>query len=279
MGKQHSVIIDGDWGGDEKQLTAVLLAHSEDVDILGVTCVFGNTDHNQVVQNALDILHFLNASHLPVHRGADRPSDQDALEGDGAHGANGVGGVILPRSPKKAQEKTAVDFILDQLRTREPGTVTITASGPLTNIAQAFTKDKATMQKVKKIIIMGGCTHDMPAHDMKVRRGNITPHAEFNFQQAAPDAETVMKSGLPIVLLPMNCTHQLTFTPEREKQLADIYHKHTDIQKQLVGMIAAPKELDAMKFNVAPVMHDIHCALFLLYPEQYNITRLSLTPK
>lgn len=49
----QKVIVDGDWGGDEMQLFAILLAHPDYVDVLGATCVFGNTSHWLVLENAM----------------------------------------------------------------------------------------------------------------------------------------------------------------------------------------------------------------------------------
>lgn len=271
----EKVIIDGDWGGDELQLAAVLLANPSRVQILGATCVFGNTHHEQIVENARNILHFIKASSIGVYPGAKGPSDSVPLEGDGAHGSDGIGNVNLEKSPVPYESTQAVDFILEQLRQHPPGTITITASGPLTNIAQAITRDRdrEVMMKAKQIIIMGGCTQDMPAHDVPVRRGNITYHGEFNFQQAAKDAQTVMQSGLPITLLPMNCTHQLTLTPARQAILADTYLTHPKGKNTLLRMMTAPASLDRAKFNSDPVMHDIHCALYLLFPEAYKTVR------
>lgn len=189
------------------------------------------------------------------------------------------------------ESRDAVEFILDTLRTEEAHTITITASGPLTNIAQAFLREPDTMRKVKQIVIMGGCTEEMDAADRPKRQGNITPYAEFNFQQAAADAETVMNSGLPITLLPMNCTHQLTVTPERQKALVDAYPVRTDVRRALVGipdiqtgrkkpeevdqkdrgLVNSPAHLEREKFDIESVMHDIHCAFYILYPEEYIV--------
>lgn len=269
----HKVIIDGDWGGDEMEVAAVLAAHKDEVEILGATCVFGNTHHDQIVENARDLLFFLKLHHIPVYRGERTPSDSAQLEGDNAFGGNGLGGVKLERSPLPYEEKHSVEFILEQLRQNDAKTITITASGPLSNIAKAYEQDPITMEKVKEIIIMGGCTHDMPAHDIDVRRGNITHFGEFNFQQAAKDASDVINSGLPITLLPMNCTHQLTFTPNRQEKLEKLYQNNSYVKDALVGMMTAPAHLDLAKFNSSPVMHDIHCALYLLYPQHYKTVR------
>lgn len=285
---KEKVIIDGDWGGDEMQLATVLLGNPDQVEVLGATCTFGNVSHSNVYENAKRILHFLKADRIPLFKGATAPTGRDEpLLGDGAHPVLS----FLPEPEhRQEQEDSAVDFILKTLSENQAGTITITASGPLTNIAEAFRQDPQTMHKAKNIVIMGGCTKAMAASDMPERRGNITPFAEFNFQQSATDAKTVMESGLPMTLLPMNCTHQLTMTPERQKQLVSQYRNKSDIRRALIGTTAiqngdiapedaeqmerglmnGPAHLDREKFDIDSVMHDIHCALYILHPEEYE---------
>lgn len=117
---------------------------------------------------------------------------------------------------------------------------------------------------------MGGCTQSMPAKDMAGRQGNITPTAEFNFYMAAKDARTVLESGIPIVLFPMNCTHQMTFTDEREEMVRKALGEQRSAAENIIGMIKAPADIDEHKFGIAPVMHDINTALYLLFPELYE---------
>jgi purine nucleosidase len=285
------VIIDGDWGGDEAQTLAVSLCHRNKLDLLGATTTFGNVSQPRVFENARRILEFLKADGVRLYHGATAPSDRSRpLLGDGAHPVID----FLPEPTYSRNEtQDSVDFILETLERLPQGSVTISASGPLTNIAQALRRDRNTMMKVARIVIMGGCTVDMPATDIPIRRGNITPHAEFNFQQAAHDAKLVMESGLPITLLPMNCTHQLTLTPERHNAIFDSFvddeyvlrallgtekvqsgeqQPHNASQRDL-GLLNAPASFDMTKFGISPVMHDVHCALFMLYPEQYEVVR------
>ena len=274
---KEKIIIDGDWGSDEMQLAAVLLAHPERADILGATAVFGNASHHYVLQNASDILHFLKAGHVPVYPGAKRPSDSTGFEGDGAHGNTGLGHATLAPSPVPPKQQDAADYILDTLRHEPARSVTITATGPLTNLANAWRKDPDTMRRVKQIVVMGGCTEDLPAADRPTRRGNITLDAEFNFYMAPGDAQTVMQSGLPITLMPMNCTQQLSLTPARDKQLSHALMRHPEARKAVLGMMRGPATLDREKFGASPFMHDVHCALYVLHPELYRTERGSVT--
>lgn len=263
------IIIDEDWGSDAMEVASILLANPT-FSILGATVVFGNTGQTLAIRNAGAILHFLNADNIPYFPGAHEPSDRGLLEGDGAHGADGIGGINLLLAPTKPQTQNAVDFILSTLKNEPPQTVTIIAAAPLTNIAQAIQRDPKTMRRVKRIISMGGCMKALPAHDRPERKGNITPFAEFNFYMAANDANIALNSGIPITLFPMDCTHQLTLTPEREKIIRDALPYHRYEAEMAIGMMQAPTEIDRRKFDICPVLHDVHTAAYLVNPEFYE---------
>jgi purine nucleosidase len=270
--QQRKVICDGDWGGDEFQKLAVIAAHRNLVECLGLTVTFGNASHKHVLQNCGDIVHFLGmAGQLSYYPGALGPSDGIEREKDGAHGSDGVGGVVLERTSVAPKSRRAADFILDSLAYNDMESVTLLATGPLTNLALAFSQNADVFRRVKEVVIMGGATSWMRALDVPFRKGNITTSSEFNFQQAALDARIVMQeSGVPITLFPMNCTHQLTLTPERRRMLLNDYILEPAIGRKIVKMMSAPEELDRKKFGLHAVLHDVHTALYLVNPEGYR---------
>ncbi|MGE3769644.1 MAG: nucleoside hydrolase [Bdellovibrionales bacterium] len=263
------IICDGDWGSDDAQVFLVLAAQPERFKILGITATFGNTTQKQVFYNAGSIQGFFGVSDIKRYPGAAGPSNEPSPEGDDAYGSSGVGGVVLPPPENEPQTQMAEDFILETLKAHPSGSVTITATGPLTNIAVAFRKDPEAMRRVKQIVIMGACTKPLPAKDMPVRQGNLTPYAEFNFHMAPNDAATVMTSGLPLVVLPMNCTQQLDFTPVREsilrRELAGMPELET-----VVSLMKVPAEIDMRKFGASAFMHDVHTAVYLAQPDLYE---------
>jgi purine nucleosidase len=61
------------------------------------------------------------------------------------------------------------------------------------------------MGKLKEIIIMGGAVRT---------GGNVTSHAEFNIFSDPLAAQIVLESGLPIILVPLDVTHQVSLTPQ-----------------------------------------------------------------
>ena len=136
------------------------------------------------------------------------------------------------------------------------------------------------MKRVKEIRIMGGCMKSMPGWKVTwpdleriepmVLQGNITHHAEFNVQQDPQSAEIVLSSGLPIALFPMNCTHQLTFTEERQTQLFNMLSANPAIAQIVSQLIDAPKAMDNAKFNIDSVMHDISTTISMIAPNLYE---------
>lgn len=268
---RENVICDGDWGGDEMQMLAVLLAHPNIAKIQCVTSVFGNTTHEHVLKNAGRILKLFNEDqNITRYAGHMGPLGEPVLEGDGAHGDDGIGGIKLDESVVSADETHSCDAILSLLSKAPQGTITITATGPQTNLAHAVQKDISTMKRVKAINIMGGCTDSIPAHDMPTRQGNITPYGEFNFYMAPKDADAVLNSGLPINLFPMNCTQQLSFTDKYREKLMAAFENAPKIGQLLSDLISVPAALDKNKFNSAPTMHDVHTGLYIVRPDLYE---------
>ena len=62
------IIIDCDAGIDDAQ--AIMIALSHEVDVLAITCTFGNVDVDQVSKNVLKILDVCGRTDIPVYKGA-----------------------------------------------------------------------------------------------------------------------------------------------------------------------------------------------------------------
>lgn len=276
-------IIDSDWGSDVMQLTSVLLAQPEQFQVLGATVTFGNAPHDQNVINAGAMLRLLGVdSVIPRFPGATAPLGAETPPaGDCAHGNTGLGDVVVEPSIHAPAEVDAVDFILETLEEETSGSVILIATGPQSNIARAIQRAPHLMERLREIRIMGGCTSPMPGFHVDdalnrlseqtfPRSGNITEWAEFNFQQAPEDAAVVLNSGIPIRLFPMNCTHQMCFTAERESLVREVFAHDPERMEQIVQLLSIPREIDFQKFGIAPTLHDAHTTLELVAPELYS---------
>ena len=68
---KRKLIIDCDAGVDDAQ--AILLALAQDVDILAITCVAGNTPIDNVCVNVLKVLEMCDRTDVQVFKGAAGP--------------------------------------------------------------------------------------------------------------------------------------------------------------------------------------------------------------
>ena len=121
----RAVIVDTDPGIDDCLALCMLLNSPQDVNILGITTVFGNGPIEVMVRNAKFILKQLGKTQVPVYYGAAAPLELqpgDKLRiADFVHGKDGLGDcpdIEMPSTAKKPiGEESASEFILQQVRT------------------------------------------------------------------------------------------------------------------------------------------------------------------
>ena len=143
---------------------------------------------------------------VPVYAGCDRPLGRDLVTAEHVHGKTGLDGPDLPDPTMTLTDGHAVDFIIDTVRAEEPGTVTLCPLGPLTNIATALQRAPEIAGRVQQIVLMGGAYFEV---------GNITPTAEFNIYVDPEAADIVFRSGIDIVVMPLDVTHKALVTKTR----------------------------------------------------------------
>ena len=205
MPKPRKIIIDTDPGQDDA--VAILLAlASPELDVLGITAVAGNVPLALTEKNARVICELAGRRDVKVFAGCDAPLERKLVTAEHVHGKTGLDGIRLPDPDMALSEGHGVDFLIDTLRSEPAGTVTLCPLGPLTNIASAFLKAPDIVANVSEIVLMGGAYFEV---------GNITPTAEFNIYVDPEAAEIVFKSGVPLVVMPLDVTHKALTTRAR----------------------------------------------------------------
>jgi pyrimidine-specific ribonucleoside hydrolase len=168
------------------------------------------------VENALKILALTGDGAIPVAAGQSAP-----LEGMRAFPefwrvqANTLGSgetrTRLPDSGAEPYKGTAEDLIIEKLKASKIP-ITIIAMGPLTNVALALKKDPDIAPKIRKIIAMGGAIKVLGNVDQPFV-GIDNSAAEWNFYIDPHAAEAVIKSGVSVVLVPLDATKNLPISP------------------------------------------------------------------
>lgn len=181
-------IIDTDTAADDA--VALLMALSSNINILGITTVCGNVPLSKACLNALQVVE-LSGQNVPVYKGAEKPLLRKLYTAEYVHGLDGMGDKGLVNPTIKANDKNAIDFILNTV-SENPDEIEIIALGPVTNIAKAILKAPDTMKKVKHIYTMGTAG---------LSDGNVTKWAEFNVYVDAESYDIMLKSGIPITVI------------------------------------------------------------------------------
>nr|WP_319948719.1 nucleoside hydrolase [uncultured Shimia sp.] len=255
----RKIIIDTDPGQDDAVAILLALASPEDIDVLGITAVAGNVPLPLTQKNARIICELANKTHVGVYAGCDRPLGRDLVTAEHVHGKTGLNGPDLADPTMPLQDTHAVDYIIDTLRAHPAGTVTLCPLGPLTNIAMAFEKAPDIMEKVQEIVLMGGAYFEV---------GNITPTAEFNIYVDPQAARIVFKSGVPIVMMPLDVTHKALVTAPRNDAFRAL---NTPVGIAVAQMTDFFERFDKEKYgSTGAPLHDPCVTAYLIAPDLFS---------
>ncbi|XP_074272895.1 putative uridine nucleosidase 2 [Silene latifolia] len=204
-------IIDTDPGIDDAMAIFVALK-SPEVNVIGLTTIFGNVYTTLATRNALHLLEVAGRTDIPVAEGSHVTITKGTKLGiaDFAHGADGLGNQNYPPPNGKPIEQSAAAFLVEQA-SKYPGEVTLVALGPLTNVALAIQLDPAFSKNIGKIVILGGAF---------AVNGNANPAAEANISGDPDAADIVFTSGADILTVGINVTHQVFLTDADREKLA-----------------------------------------------------------
>lgn len=259
----HKILIDTDPGIDDAM--AIFYAGLRaDVEILGLTSVFGNVYTSQATRNALVLLDKLGHD-CPVAEGAHLPLENPGWDDPGhfVHGPEGFGDLPAMAPSRPADPRSAMEFIVETINAHR-GEVTLCPLGPLTNIALALQLDPTIADKVKEVVIMGG----------GIARGNITDWAEANIWGDPLAADQVFAADWPVRMIGLDVTTKVLCTlPEFEALRAPA--------PMLGGMLA-----DMLPFYIrfyksyhgldASQMHDPTALIAVTHPELFTVETLPL---
>jgi purine nucleosidase len=263
------VMIDCDVGVDDA-LALILAFHSPELDVKAVAGVNGNVPLEQVFENIQKVLSLIQPKNKPlIARGAHQPLKGKPIYAHSVHGKDGLGGAKINREGGKEWWQFypgPADELITEIARQYPDELTLIATAPLTNLALAIRRDSAGMGKLKGIVIMGGAVRT---------RGNVTPHAEFNVFSDPSAAKIVLESGLPITLVPLDVTHEVSLTPQwMEEKVIPINNSFSKFVIQATGYNSG-----AHRFrNVALIhLHDPLAVGVAIDPDLVKKEKLSIS--
>lgn len=196
------IIFDTDPGIDDAAALLLIDRHS-DLELIGVTTIFGNADINTVTRNAL-WLRELMGFEAPIAAGPAM-----SLEGkagpypDFVHGADGFGG-LAPESVSGEVDPRPAHQLISDLARQSTEKVTIVAVGCLTNVALALMHDPQLPIFIEEIIIMGGAFGGV--------KGNVSPVAEANIRCDPTAADIVFGGAWRVTAIGLDVTTQVVLS-------------------------------------------------------------------
>lgn len=263
---KRPIIIDCDPGQDDAIALLLAMSSPDELDILGVTTVAGNVPLALTERNARQMCDIASHDDVRVFAGCAKPMVRELVTAEHVHGKTGIDGIDIVEPLRPLEEQHAVDFIVDTLNAADDASVTLVPMGPLTNIAQAITKDPGILPKIDRIVLMGGAMRE---------GGNISPSAEFNVLVDPHAADIVFRCGRPITVMGLDVTHQVLSTPERRDRIRAI---DNDAARATAGMLDFYNRHDSVKYGItgAP-LHDPCTIAYLLKPDLFSGKLCNLT--
>jgi inosine-uridine nucleoside N-ribohydrolase len=258
-------LLDTDPGIDDAMAILFALA-SPDLELLGVTTVFGNVAVERTAQNALHILAVGGRPDIPVVAGAAQPLVRPPFPISGFHGSDGLGNLHLPPPDRSvaAHAGHAAGFIADMVLAR-PGEITLIAVGPLTNLALALQREPRLSSAVRQVILMGGAV---------LCPGNITPVAEANIYHDPEAARLVFGAGWPVTLVGLDVTMQTCQTADDLEALGRV---GTPAASFIARILPCYLESYQTRHGLSVVpTHDPSAIAFALDPSLFTVRRVPL---
>jgi inosine-uridine nucleoside N-ribohydrolase len=256
----QKVIFDTDPGVDDAMALLFLHRHPQ-IDLIGVTTVFGNASIEKTTRNA-QFLHQAWGIEAPIAKGAARaiePSRADDHPVAVVHGEDGLGNIGVPAIVEwPLDSRPAHQFIIETVRAN-PGEVTLVAVGRMTNLALALKADPQVAALVKEVVVMGG------AFDVN---GNVTPAAEANIYGDPEAADMVFTAPWNVTIFGLDVTMKTLMSSaylaemtagqdEALRLLSDLSQFYIDFYRQRVG-------LDGM------AIHDGCACVYLAAPDLFE---------
>ena len=218
------VIIDTDPGIDDA-LALMFALRSTELEILGITTVHGNVPVDRGTRNTHRVLDLMGRRDVPVAAGAAAPLLRELRTAEFVHGSDGLADLVTTEVQMELEPVAAPAFLVSALEAAQEPTTVVTL-GPLTNLAIALAFAPHLVERIERIVAMGGAIRS---------EGNATPAAEFNILVDPEAAAIVVRAGAPVTLVPLDVTMKTVFRGE----WADRLRASEDPLERFVGGLAS----------------------------------------
>lgn len=251
--QKYKVIIDTDIGDDIDDAFALALTLcSSEIDLLGVTTVFGDTQRRAYL--AAHILEVYQHKKIPVAAGQQAPLMY-------RHKPSGVpqAAILDPCISNDTLSRLTAPELIIHMALEHHGNITLFCLGPLTNIATALMLEPRLFLAIKNIIIIGGTSG--------------FPLPEWNIRSDAQAAKIVLASGIPITLLGWNITTRCRL---RESDIEKLHYQNSPQTRLLSQLLAVWQRHRPRWHPELPFLHDPLAIVAFCAPELFHFEVMTM---
>jgi len=260
--KRIPIWLDCDPGHDDA-MAIILAAYNPKLNLLGISTTHGNAPVEHTTKNACKLVYTCGIEGVDIVKGAEAAICHQPGErvSEMIHGYDGLGtknNQKFPNTNVEPLKKNAYVHMCEKILA-SPEQVKVIATGNLTNIAillKAFPEVKAN---ISAIVFMGGA----------INFGNASPSAEANIFNDPDAADIVCRSGLEIVMVPLDVTHTVLVTPEIIKKIDGMKSQFANL---CIGILQffADAYRDVYGFD-SPPLHDPCAVAYCIAPELFEV--------
>jgi pyrimidine-specific ribonucleoside hydrolase len=204
------IIVDDD-GSPDGVIALLYFLRNPLYDVRAVTISNGEAHPDLFAPQIIKFLTELGRESIPVWAGRGMP-----LEGNNAfpdpwrQASDGFWEIALSQTPSSTKPHQAAELIVETL-SNSASPMMVFVSGTHTNLADALRLDQSIREHIGGVYVMGGSIYisgniesDWPSIHNRV--------AEWNMWVDPVAADEVFASGLPLHLIPLDATNQVTWT-------------------------------------------------------------------
>ena len=249
---RHAVLIDTDIGDDIDDALALALAlRSPEIELLGVTTVFGDTQKRAHL--AAHVLQTFGREDIAVAAGVQMPLQL-------RHRPSGVpqAAILDTCAAAPALSTYSGPELIVQTAMAHQGSLTLLCLGPLTNVATALIIEPRLLMAIRNIIMMGGTSG--------------FPRPEWNVRNDAKAAQIVLAAGIPVTLLGLNVTTRCQL---RESDIERLDYESSPQTRLLSQLIAVWQRHRPRWHPRLPYLHDALTVVALCLPELMQFEKIT----
>ena len=236
-------------------LALLYLINNPEVELLGVTCTYGNDNIDYVYNQTIELMKEINCD-IPVYKGRGGYKMKDYYAG-----------VYINETSKNIEDvkkNEAAQFIVSMVH-KYPEELSIIATGSMQNLYDASIIDQSIIANIKEIVLMGGITKPLKV-------GNKIMN-ELNFSVCPEGAFTVLNKATKLSVLTGNNCMDVEFTGDEFRALKKRFEEEGHKLKNEFVIRKIEKWMNEFKDEYgcdSIVLWDVIAAIYLTNPELFD---------